>query len=154
MAATASRAVCGADTHPTADQQTIFVCTSSVSDLRKFRKGSNRPSLATAVDEGDARPRGNSSLPRKAIQYTRAEEDRDELRLLNWRRLGPTLRIQRWIRRVWARQNVQLLLERRRQAHELEWQHTAAELIQKAWRGYVCYSKYKQTLRDRQMSDG
>eukprot|EP01064_Diplonema_japonicum_P009077 TRINITY_DN1653_c8_g1_i1.p1 TRINITY_DN1653_c8_g1~~TRINITY_DN1653_c8_g1_i1.p1 ORF type:complete len:148 (+),score=13.10 TRINITY_DN1653_c8_g1_i1:41-445(+) len=68
----------------------------------------------------------------------------DELRRLQWTQLGPTLKIQRWVRRHQSRQNVKKLLAQRHDRHAVIWQTSAAETIQAAWKSYQIREEFKK----------
>eukprot|EP01059_Diplonema_ambulator_P020873 TRINITY_DN34813_c0_g1_i1.p3 TRINITY_DN34813_c0_g1~~TRINITY_DN34813_c0_g1_i1.p3 ORF type:complete len:126 (+),score=7.44 TRINITY_DN34813_c0_g1_i1:34-411(+) len=80
--------------------------------------------------------KGDKDLPVKRRDRDQALHD-EEIRKLHWRLLGPTLKIQRWYRRLSSRKSVQRLLMERRDRHTLIWQSSAAETIQTAWKSYL-----------------
>eukprot|EP01060_Flectonema_neradi_P037261 TRINITY_DN7457_c1_g1_i1.p1 TRINITY_DN7457_c1_g1~~TRINITY_DN7457_c1_g1_i1.p1 ORF type:complete len:126 (+),score=16.16 TRINITY_DN7457_c1_g1_i1:26-403(+) len=102
----------------------------SIRDMKKLRSGSM---LAAAVEDWQADPITPPS--RKVIKNVVHIDE--ETRRRNWRLLGPILKIQRWHRRIISKRNVAQLLEKRRQFHNDIWRATAAESIQRAWRGCV-----------------
>lgn len=60
-----------------------------------------------------------------------------EGRLLDWARLGPTLRIQRWYRRLCARRSVRALIATREAGLQTLYRATNAEIIQRCWRSFL-----------------
>ncbi|MGK3933876.1 hypothetical protein ABI069_15095, partial [Enterococcus faecium] len=57
-----------------------------------------------------------------------------DARASNWRRMGPTLKIQRWVRRLLSRRRVKAMLAARKAALEAEFFDSCATQIQQLWR--------------------
>ena len=95
---------------------------------------SQRPRLHTLEADTTASVDGPRCAAGKSLQDILEEEER---RRRQWQVLGPTLKLQRWYRRCASRQNVQVLLQKRRDHHRAIWLNTAAVTIQQAWRHAV-----------------
>eukprot|EP01062_Namystynia_karyoxenos_P066618 TRINITY_DN60527_c0_g1_i1.p2 TRINITY_DN60527_c0_g1~~TRINITY_DN60527_c0_g1_i1.p2 ORF type:complete len:214 (+),score=68.29 TRINITY_DN60527_c0_g1_i1:96-644(+) len=128
----------GHTSSPTADG----VATASIRDLRRQRNRAAAKGSANLVGADVPSPPSPEGH-RKGYQgdpdaARRQREQRELQRRENWQRLGPTLKIQRWVRRIYSRRNVRRLITARREEHDRVFRESAAELIQKHWRGHLC----------------
>jgi hypothetical protein len=122
------------------------------------RKTSSSPPSAALSDSGTPEGRSSNStqqhsspppVPRtsNAAQLSIDSNPSPWLdRQLQWRILGPVLRIQRWFRRVSARHAVQSAIHQRKEEHQQLWLNSNAAIVQSCWRRFKAKEKARLEL--------